>query len=453
MIVAWSGRSHAQQSPGRAFNPLASALLPDVIAFEQLDRDRRELLFMRASSGEVFPARQRATTASGGGVVLPDLGSDRRDLTSFSGDLDWRPKLDGRRLWFAYVESDGAGLRLLLNFIESNGRLATSDPIRVPFEGNVRAPRWSPDGKHLVFVSGARLYLIPDADQALAPGRASRLTPVGLRQPSGPVYFPEWSPDGSHIAYQVETTTRGVQNMAIEVLPIWFTDGGDVGTPVIVTESLREENEYRPSWSPDGRHLSFYVDRLVARGTESPILDVGIVEVQLNPTDRRVFRGEVREGRSRRLAERVIPNESRGPAWTEVQDGASASPAIVYVQRDEARNNPVLVAGLQRWLDQRPREQFEIALSGSWGTVNHKFVRSTRLGRGMRYVFVSVEGGGERVHFRDEGAGGRGGRGGDPELSDERTSAVPARFAELPHVTRCCGTVGRQATRAGVGRP
>jgi hypothetical protein len=392
-----TGALGAQDPPGRAFNPAVNPLQPDLIAFEKLDHDRRELQFQRASTGEVFSLRTKPVALPAGTIGLMDVATE----TTFSGDLDWRPRASGGRSWFAYVESDGTGLRLLLNSFDQNGRLSASDPLKVPVAGNVRAPRWSPDGRHLVFVSGNVVYIIRDVDQVLNATAIAKAAAEAVPA-TGPAYFPAWSPLGDHIAYQVETRTGGAQNMAIEVLPMDVRTGAVAGKPVIVTDALREEHEYRPSWSQDGRLIAFYVDRTGQAGTAAQILDIGIVDVQLNPTTHKVFRGEILEGKSRRrLAEHVVPNETRGPSWTRVAVGTRLEPSVVYVVRDEARNNPVVAVVVQRWLDQFERERFEVGVSSAWKTENHKFVSAMESPSFVRYAYVSVEGGGERVQFRD----------------------------------------------------
>ena len=273
--------------------------------------------------------------------------------------------------------------------------------VELDFDGDVRTPRWAPDGRQLVFVSNSELYLFPDA-LAFARSGGDEDPPIVRLETSGSALFPEWSPDGRHVAYQVEEAGL---TWAIEVIPLAARGRGPAGPPAIVNRGLSGASAFRPSWSPEGDRVAFYVDRGGSNESPSQSMDIGLARVNVNPNNGQIFRGEVERGRSGRIAEDVIPNDNRGPAWTLLDDGSTGSPAIVFVQRDESENHPIFVAAVQRWLDMAAPRDYLIPLSerGGWGTVNHKFVTSTLdHRRGMiRYAYASQEAGGEAVQVRD----------------------------------------------------
>ena len=72
------------------------------------------------------------------------------------------------------IDPDGSDLRLVVDDEVNNG-----------------FPSWSPDGEHLVFKGGRRLYVVPAAGGS----------PVALTGPDYYSNFPQWSPDGERIMF------------------------------------------------------------------------------------------------------------------------------------------------------------------------------------------------------------------------------------------------------------
>jgi hypothetical protein len=397
-----AGSLGAQQPGGVVANPVASPMLPEIVAFERTAGDRHELQFINLSNQRTFPATRAPVTARPGSVVaLPDIAAGRR-LSVYAGQLDWRPTAEQGRSWFAYVEMDENGsLGLMLNYIDERGALATTDPIRIPFVGSVGTPRWSRDGRHLAFVSDSSiLYIVADVAGAVRAGTAKDLQPARVSAASTPALFPAWSPSGDQIAYGTEAVSGGSRNGAIEVLPLNLATGEVAGVPVVVTGELSGDNEYRPSWSRDGKYIAFYADS-TAVGSSRPRVSIGIVEVVLSPRTRQTYRGIVKEGGQRWLVDDVIPDEVRGPAWTSTLEGSARTEAVTYVQRDAARREVIEVADVQRWLAQLPRNQYETPLSSASDAVSPRSVGSVEMNKRLRFVFTSIKDGGESVSYRD----------------------------------------------------
>ncbi len=392
----------AQGSAGRVFYPRTNIANPNLVAFERLDGDRREIQFLLADLGKEIPLARKAAAPSANVITLPGLGGDER-ITSYSGDLDWRPVADGSRYWFAYVASEDKGVNLFVQSIDRNGVVAAAEPLRVPGGAGARSPRWSPDGRHLSFVSDdGALNIVPEIDGALRAASATRMRPARVATGRGAVLFPEWSPMGNYIAYQVARQDGGTRRFGLEIIQVDARSGAVSAQPIAVAESNDGDNKFRPSWSPkEGRYLAFYVDRPGSGRADDQLLDIGIVELQADPASKRIFRSEAKAGRSRRLADGVIPSGTRGPTWTRVAGASGPELSIVYVQKDEARNNPVVVASTESWIAMRARQEYSATLSTPWGTANHKDIAATDMRGQTRYVYVSVEGGGEKVKFRD----------------------------------------------------
>jgi hypothetical protein len=441
-----AGRLGAQQLLS---NAVASPVFPDIVAFERAVNDRQELQFVRLSNQRVFLATRAPMTGRPGVVVtLPELGAGKA-LSAYAGQLDWRPFADQGRSWFAYVASDDNGkLTLMLNYIDDQGELATSNPIRVPFDGQARTPRWSRDGMHLAFVSDSSiLYIVSDVFGALRGAAANTLRPSRVSAASRPALFPAWSPAGDHIAYGTEVVSGGIRNGAIEVLPIKPATGEVAGVPVVVTGELSDYDESRPSWSRDGKYIAFYADSAGVPSARQPVA-IGVVEVVLNPRTGQSFRGIVKEGSRRWLAEDVIPDVIHGPAWTSITEGTQRKDALMFVRRDATRSDPILVADFQRWLAQLPREQYEVALSSASDAVSPRSIGSVEMNKRMRFVFTSVKAGSEIVGFRDAAAAWAQGPEPPPMVVAARVAAVPVPAPTADGANDLRSHRGQDVTRA-----
>lgn len=224
-----------------------------------------------------------------------DLG-----LLRWAGDAQVSP--DGERV--AWVET---GLDLELDRPVSNIMVAPSaggTPRRFTEGPSDGTPRWSPDGRHLAYVS-----VVDDSPAVhLAPLEGG--VPLRVETP-GPVGSVSWSPSGDALALVVTVTPdtpatddpkaknapKLVRGMANRLDGRGYLAGRDhLFIYTLEGRALRQltSGDYdhrQPCWSPDGKAIACFSDRTRQRDDDWMFADLWLV-----PTG---------GGRSRRIASRV----------------------------------------------------------------------------------------------------------------------------------------------------
>ncbi|CAN5534959.1 hypothetical protein BH24ACT26_BH24ACT26_22510 [soil metagenome] len=174
-------------------------------------------IFIMSAEGEHVRRLTRGPSFDGDPAVSPDGKS-----IAFGSDRDGDPEIFTMRL-------DGTHLEQL-----------THNDV-----GDF-TPDWSPDGKHIAFSSdraggeGSSAVYTMRSDGS----RVRRVTPLRL---NGGVA--DWSPDGELIAFVSNAAAPGTSKIYV-VEP----DGEDLER---LTNPSEEESDFFPSWSPNGRKLTF----------------------------------------------------------------------------------------------------------------------------------------------------------------------------------------------------
>jgi Tol biopolymer transport system component len=161
------------------------------------------------------------------GQFSPFLGGISAEYVAFSKD--------GR--WVTYVSyREGS---LWRSKVDGSERLQLTYPPMYPV-----LPRWSPDGKKIVFFEFASGADKPGKIYEVSPdgGSPRPLMPDDPRQQLDPT----WSPDGSKIVFSNESNDP---SSAIHVLDVASRQVSDLPS---------SQGLYSPRWSPDGRYISAF---------------------------------------------------------------------------------------------------------------------------------------------------------------------------------------------------
>jgi TolB protein len=182
-------------------------------------------------------------------VMRHDGSGARRLAGSAKGALDrdpaWSP--DGRLIAFASTRAyPGGEGGLELYVMRANGTGVRRLTRTSRWQDDLH-PRFSPDGRHLVFASDfgfSELFRIRVADG----GGLRQLTSWMSPTPSeGHDLAPDWSPDGRRIAFVSNRNGRW------EVMTI----GANGGDRHVVTSGSGAFRPHAPRWAPAGRRLLF----------------------------------------------------------------------------------------------------------------------------------------------------------------------------------------------------
>ncbi|HEX2036677.1 MAG TPA: S9 family peptidase [Chloroflexota bacterium] len=251
------------------------------------------------------------------------------DLYAIKGVTDVQLSPDGRRVAYGLSEIDEAADEYrtsiwVADLDQAGDGVGEVIPRRFTFgPRSDSAPRWSPDGAWLAFLSdrdgdAPQLYVLPTAG-----GEARKLT--SLAKGAGPAV---WSPDGQRLAFAArwpveeapedkEARERWSQRPRVVTRAQYKTDGQGYtldtpsrlfvvpleGAPEGLRPLIESDGEDRaPAWSPDGRRLAFSR----TRGGESDysLSDIWVLDLE----------GAGAGGAPRRVTEQV--GRAASPSWS-----------------------------------------------------------------------------------------------------------------------------------------
>jgi Tol biopolymer transport system component/DNA-binding winged helix-turn-helix (wHTH) protein len=185
------------------------------------------------------PVNAQAADAGGHGLQWPV------QVTTNAG-LDLHPALSPQGDAIAFVSDRTGSFEIHVRALEDG---ATETPLTADEGQNVQ-PAWSPDGRFIAYHSYRRggIWIVPSRG-----GTPRQIVPEGSK--------PAWSPDGASIAFQsdehADVAPKGAGAQSGSNIRLVKIDGG------VVTDLTHSGNpaggHAAPSWSPDGRYVSFAV--------------------------------------------------------------------------------------------------------------------------------------------------------------------------------------------------
>jgi Tol biopolymer transport system component len=161
---------------------------------------------------------------------------------------------DGARVAFTFLDLTGAATGTAMSL----GSVDASNPTAQQAPANTMAATasFSPDGKQMVTAYNGKLSIRDGVTGALI----SDLTTSGVAM------FPDWSPDGSTIVFVKPATgcIPGQPNFGQASIYAYggsiatlTASGGSFGDEKVILQAAAGENNYYPSFSPDGKLIAF----------------------------------------------------------------------------------------------------------------------------------------------------------------------------------------------------
>ena len=233
---------------GRAINPITNTnwegvgIEPDIVVDSARALDAAHLDALKKVRATTTDQRHREQLDSAIGVLEKRAGASAPD----EAEPDWTTPLNPSTAYLPRWSPDGRQL-VFYRRLPEGWRIFTiaadGSALRQVTAGpdNAYQPAWSPDGEWIAFDAdrqGSRDVVL----LRLADGEIRNVTEARSRDT-----MPAWSPDGREIAF-VSDREDGLQ--------IWI-GARDGASPRRVSRGLPPGYILRPAWSPDGSRLAF----------------------------------------------------------------------------------------------------------------------------------------------------------------------------------------------------
>ncbi len=337
--------SDNEKLSGQLFHPKLCPNDLNYLTFVRQEKDNRQIWLYNLKTKNL----EQISPDRVSGNVEDWENSEDSFFQKYTDQLEWCPVLIAGKQYVTYV-SAGKGNNMDVYLHEIGSTVHT----RLTFDPEVDAsPRFSPDGKRLVFVSARTgngdLYLIEDMSKFYGKKLNEEPSLVRLTRNKSEDMLPAFSPNGRYLAFTVRTAgkfKRGPYTVALL----------DFKSPkrVKVFNNRIVNSKSHPSWSFDGHFVAYQI----SNDLKDRVVDIGVLQLKMDPMGRLVELTDL-VGNTPKIAENVYPSSYRGPSWL------PGSRALIYAKRESERLNPLEIVNLEQWLYNQKYERTAINSSAS----------------------------------------------------------------------------------------
>jgi len=248
--------SDTMQIRGHHVHPAINPVNPDLISYEH----QNQIIIVNGSS-RASEITRIFCMADTGEILFPDLTDSDLEETDLGrcSQLAWRPVIDFRgNYWFAFISEDENNIYAgyLNNWMQCNDYHPCEwFPLSLSSEQELRHPKWSPDGRVLMFNEGPEIRFIYDIHDLIAKKEPDGFTLLDRSLGSG--YFPEWNPNGRFIAFESADDNHPNDIVIADYLSFAADNPKTFLLSEIERTAVRVSNRHKPSWTPDGKYLSY----------------------------------------------------------------------------------------------------------------------------------------------------------------------------------------------------